>query len=83
VIDKPWKELFQRYARSENTYGKSKVIKIGGQLLGVLENPRSCSLVMDIVELALSINRCEEIKTVLQSQIPFDNIEEFKDLLKL
>jgi hypothetical protein len=30
IIDKPWVELFQRYARTENVHSKSKVMKIGG-----------------------------------------------------
>jgi hypothetical protein len=36
---------------------------------------------MDIVELAITLNRCEEIKNVLKSEHNFANIKEFKDLL--
>ena len=78
VIDRPWKDTFQRYASTENTYTKSKTIKIGGQILGVLTKLTACSLVMEIVELAITLNRCEEIKAVLKSNLIFDNIEEFK-----
>jgi hypothetical protein len=42
-----------------------------------------CHLVMDIVELTITLNRCEEIKTILKSNLPFTNIEEFKELLDL
>lgn len=68
AIDKPWIEIFQRYARIENTYNKYKVVKIGSQLLGVLTYSMPCSLLMDIVEVALKMNRCEEIKTILRSK---------------
>jgi hypothetical protein len=83
LIDRPWKETFQRYASTENTYTKSKTIKIGGQILGVLTIPTACSLVMEIVELAITLNRCEEIKAVLKSNLSFSSIHEFKELLDL
>jgi hypothetical protein len=83
IIDYSWKYTFQRYASTENTYNKSKTMKIGGQILGVLTKPLACSLVMDIVELAITLNRCEEIKVVLKSNVPFTNIKEFKELLDL
>ena len=38
---------------------------------------------MDIVELAIAMNKCEEIKTVLKSGQAFSNIEEFKELMDL
>jgi hypothetical protein len=59
IIDQPWKNIFQRYASTENTYNKSKTIKIGAQILGVLTKPTSCSIVMDIIELAINLNGCE------------------------
>jgi hypothetical protein len=30
TIDKPWKDIFLHYARTENTYTKSKLMGIGG-----------------------------------------------------
>jgi hypothetical protein len=30
LIDQPWKNMFQRYASTENTYTKSKTMRIGG-----------------------------------------------------
>jgi hypothetical protein len=33
---------------------------------------------MEVVELAITLNRCEEIKAVLKSNLIFNNIEEFK-----
>ena len=83
IIDHSWKDTFQRYASTENTYTKSKTMKIGGQILGVLTKPLACSLVMDIVELAITLNKCEEIKTILKSNLVFTNIKEFKELLDL
>lgn len=74
VIDRHWEDTFQRYASTENTYTKSKTIKIGGQIIGVLTKPTPCSLVMEIVELAISLNRCEEIKAVVKSNLAFANI---------
>jgi len=38
---------------------------------------------MDIVELAITLNKCEEIKTILKSEQTFSNIEEFKVLMNL
>jgi orotate phosphoribosyltransferase len=38
---------------------------------------------MEIVELAITLNRCEEIKAVLKSNLPFSSIHEFKELLNL
>jgi hypothetical protein len=38
---------------------------------------------MDIVELAITMNKCEEIKTVLKSGQAFSSIEEFKVLMNL
>jgi hypothetical protein len=38
---------------------------------------------MDIVEVAIALNKCEEIKTVLKSEQHFTNIKEFKGLLNL
>jgi hypothetical protein len=38
---------------------------------------------MGIVELAITLNRCEEIKTILKLEQNFTNIEEFRDLLNL
>lgn len=29
-VDVPWKEVFQRYARIENTYNRRKVVCVGG-----------------------------------------------------
>ena len=40
-----------------------------------------CSLLMDIVEIALKLNRCEEIKALLGSSQTFSNIQEFQALL--
>lgn len=81
VIDQPWIDIFQRYARTENTYGKHKVMKIGGQILGVLNHPIHCSLVMDIVIEALNLNRCEEIKDVLRHN-ELSSLQEFHRLLE-
>ena len=38
---------------------------------------------MDIVELAITLKKCEEIKTVLKSGQAFGSIEEFKVLINL
>ena len=38
---------------------------------------------MNIVELAITLNKCEEIKAVLKSGQAFNNIEEFKALMNL
>jgi len=38
---------------------------------------------MDIVELAITLNKCEEMKTILKSNLVFANIKEFKELLDL
>jgi len=38
---------------------------------------------MDIVELALTMKKCEELKAVLVSQQSFATFEEFKQLLAL
>ena len=38
---------------------------------------------MDIVELALAVNACGEIKMLLKSEQKFVTIQQFKDLLKL
>jgi hypothetical protein len=43
----------------------------------MLTKPVDCSLIMDVVELAINMNKCEEIKTVLKSELPFTNISEF------
>ena len=83
LIDKSWIQLFEQYASTENTYTKSTTIKIGAQVLGVLTKPIQCSLVMDVVELAITMNKCEEIKTVLKSGQAFRSIEEFKALMNL
>ena len=58
-------------------------MKIGGQIFGVLERRYPCSLLMDIVEVAINMSRCEEIKAVLKSNLSFTNINEFKELLNL
>jgi hypothetical protein len=83
LIDKPWIDLFQQYASIENTYNKAKTMKVGGQILGVLIKPTACSLIMEIVELSITINRCEEIKSILKSDLSFTNIKEFNALLDL
>jgi hypothetical protein len=44
---------------TENVHSKHRVIKIGGQILGTLTKPVNCSLIMDIVELAIKWNKCE------------------------
>ena len=38
---------------------------------------------MDIVEFAIKINRCEEIKTILRNNQHFENIQHLEDLVKL
>ena len=82
-VNMPWIKFFEQYAGIENTYHKSKVMRIGAQVLGVIVKPAACSLIMDIVELAITLNRCEEIKIVLKSNLIFSTIEEFKELLQL
>jgi hypothetical protein len=74
MIDKPWIELFQHYASIENTYSKHKTLKIGAQILGVLIKPTACSLAMEIVELSIVRNSCEEIKAVVKSNLAFASI---------
>lgn len=62
VIDKPWIEIFENYASNENTYSKSKVLKFGGQIFGAIDRNMPCSLLMQIVEIAFTLNSCEDIK---------------------
>jgi hypothetical protein len=38
---------------------------------------------MDVVELAITLNRCEEIKTIFKLEQNFTNIKEFRSLLDL
>jgi len=38
---------------------------------------------MNIVELAITLNKCEEIKAVLKSRQTFSSFEEFKSLMNL
>ena len=83
VPDQNWKELFYKYSQIENGCTKHRTVKLGAQVLGVLINSMSCSLVMDIVELAITLNKCEEIKKVLKANLSFSTIEEFKDLVTL
>jgi len=40
---------------------------IGGQIFGVISKSTPCSLAMDIAELAITLNKCEEIKTMIRS----------------
>ena len=65
IIDIPWIDVLQRYARAENTYSRKKVIHYGAQILGVVKFPASCSLIMDVIEEALKLNYCEDIKAVI------------------
>jgi hypothetical protein len=56
---------------------------VGAQLLGVVSRQICCSLAMEIVELAITLKKCEEIKAVLKSDLTFVSIADFKELLKL
>ena len=82
IVKISWVQLFIRYVALCSQYEK-KVVVIGAQILGALSNPIVCDLLMDIVELAITLKKCEQIKTILKSNLTFANIQEFKELLDL
>lgn len=74
IIDKSWIEIFELYASNENTYTKSKVLTFGGQIFGAIDRNIPCSLLMQIVEIAFTLNKCEDIKQVMALNKQFSSI---------